>query len=98
MLGIPQLNAELRSAVSEAELQAQALSDSGRLTNDNAAALLPPFEVDLGLAAAGQGARMFWVSLSNDGQLPLSWELHSYDTPEVSHSLWRFLDNICLNL
>jgi hypothetical protein len=83
MLGVPQLNAELRSPVTEAELQAQALSDKGRLTNDNAAALLPPFEVDMGIAAAGQGPRVFWVGLSNEGQLPLQWELHSYDTPVV---------------
>lgn len=83
MLGVPQLNAELRAPVTAAELQAQALSDKGRLTNDNAAALLPPFEVDLGIAAAGQGPRVFYVGLRNEGQLPLKWELHSYDTPEV---------------
>jgi hypothetical protein len=83
MLGVPQLNAELRSPVTSAELQAQSLSDKGRLTNDNAATLLPPFEVDLGIAAAGQGPRVFYVGLRNEGQLPLKWELHSYDTPEV---------------
>eukprot|EP00882_Tetradesmus_deserticola_P021021 GHRQ01022726.1.p1 GENE.GHRQ01022726.1~~GHRQ01022726.1.p1 ORF type:complete len:163 (+),score=50.87 GHRQ01022726.1:112-600(+) len=83
MLGIPQLNAELRSPVTQAELHARALSDRGRLTSDNAAALLPPFDVDMGIAAAGQGPRVFWVEVSNEGQLPLKWELHSYDAPEV---------------
>lgn len=83
MLGIQQLNKELCSAVSTAELQAQALSDKGSLTNDNAAALLPPFEVDMGVVAAGQVLRSFWLQFSNTGALPLNWELHSYDAPQV---------------
>lgn len=83
MLGVQRLNAELCSPVSCAELQARALADKGLLTNDNAAALLPPFELDLGVLAVGAAPRAAWLRLSNAGALPVAWELHSYDKPEV---------------
>jgi hypothetical protein len=83
LLGVTQLNAELRAAVSAAEVQAQVLADRGQLSNDNAAVLLPPFQLDLGVAVAGGSARSFWVTFANAGVLPLQWELHSYDAPQV---------------
>lgn len=83
LLGITQVNQELRSPVSIAELQARDLLIKGQLSADNAALLLPPFQLDLGVAAAGGGPRSFWVTFTNDGVLPVEWELHSYDAPEV---------------
>lgn len=83
VLGLSQLNAELRCPITAAEVQAQQLADKGQLSNDNAASLLPPFQLDLGVAAAGSGARQFWVEVTNDGVLPVDWELHSYDAPQV---------------
>lgn len=82
-LGLPQLNAELCCPVTAAEVQAQQLADKGQLSNNNAAPLLPPFGVDLGVAAAGGGPRQYWVEVTNDGVLPVDWELHSYDAPQV---------------
>lgn len=83
VLGLSQLNAELHCPVTAAEVQAQHLADKGQLSNDNAASLLPPFQLDLGVAAAGGGSRQFWVEVTNDGVLPVEWELHSYDAPQV---------------
>lgn len=83
MLGIQQMNTELTSAVSTPELRAQMLANQGSLTNQNAAAVLPPFEVDMGAVAVGHLPRSFWVQLSNNGSLPVDWELHSYDAPQV---------------
>jgi hypothetical protein len=83
MLGLSQLNAELCCPVSTAEVQAQQLADKGQLSNDNAASLLPPFPVDLGVTTAGRCARQFELEVKNNGVLPLEWELHSYDAPQV---------------
>jgi len=83
VLGLSQLNAELRCPVSAAEVQAHLLADKGQLSNDNAADLLPPFQLDLGPAAAGGPPVQVWVEMTNDGVLPVDWELHSYDAPQV---------------
>jgi hypothetical protein len=88
-LGLSQLNAELGCPVTAAEVQAQQLADRGQLSNDNAASLLPPFQLDLGPAAAGSGPRQFCVEVSNDGVLPVEWELHSYDAPQVGRESSR---------
>ena len=82
-LGLSQLNAELRCPVSAAEVQAQQLAHKGQLFNDNAASLLPPFVLDMGVAAADSAPRQFWVEFTNEGVLPVNWELHSYDAPQV---------------
>lgn len=99
VLSLSQLNAELRCPVTAAEVQAQHLAEKGQLSNDNAASLLPPFAVDLGVAAAGGGPRQFCLEVSNDGVLPAEWELHSYDAPQVSSfmcsSSRRFLGTDC---
>jgi hypothetical protein len=84
VLGLAQLNAELRCPVTAAEVQAQQLADKGQLSNNNAALLLPPFQLDLGVAAAGSSSRQFWVEVTNDGVLAVDWELHSYDAPQVN--------------
>jgi hypothetical protein len=86
VFGLSELNAELRCPVTAAEVQAQHLADKGQLSNDNAASLLPPFQLDLGVAAAGSGSRQFWVEVTNDRVLPVEWELHSYDAPQVGFS------------
>lgn len=83
MLGLQHLNTELQSAVGAAELEALALADKGSFTNDNAAALLPPCEMDFGSVGVGLEARLFWVSFTNNSALPVCWELHSYDKPQV---------------
>lgn len=82
-LGLSQLNAELRCPVGAAEVQAQQLADKGQLSNSNAASLLPPFQLDLGVAPACGSPQEFWVEFTNDGVLPVHWELHSYDAPQV---------------
>jgi hypothetical protein len=83
MLGLSQLNDELCCPVSAAEVRAQQLGDRGQLSNDNAAKLLQPFQLDLGVAVTGRGPRQFVVEVRNSGVLPLQWELHSYDAPQV---------------
>eukprot|EP00879_Flechtneria_rotunda_P014773 GHRR01015437.1.p1 GENE.GHRR01015437.1~~GHRR01015437.1.p1 ORF type:complete len:1087 (+),score=398.72 GHRR01015437.1:1465-4725(+) len=88
MLGIQQLNQELCSPVGGAEVEAQILADRGMLTNDKALMLLPPYKMDLGVVAAGDAARSFWVQFANEGPLPIDWQLHSYDAPEVELESW----------
>lgn len=93
MLGLSQLNVELRCPVTAAEVQAQQLADKGQLLQEGAAALLPPFLVDLGMAQAAGRPRQIWVELSNDGVLPVEWELHSYDAPQVT--LYKARLDVC---
>jgi hypothetical protein len=83
MLGMELLNQELRSAITETELQLRALNDAGSLTTEKAVGMTQAYHLDLGPLAVGARPRHVWVTFSNDGPLPVTWELHSFDDPEV---------------
>ena len=83
MLGVEPFNQELRSAITETELQLRELDDAGSLTTEKAVGMTQAYHLDLGPLAFGSRPRHIWVTFSNDGPLPVTWELHSFDDREV---------------
>jgi hypothetical protein len=64
------------------------MEDKGTLTTAAAVRALRPFTLDFGCAAAGSDDVVVRLELSNPSQLPLHWELHSYDDPDLEMENW----------
>jgi hypothetical protein len=64
------------------------MEDKGTLTTAAAVRALRPFTLDFGCAAAGSEELVVRLEFSNTSQLPLHWELHSSDDPDLEMENW----------
>jgi hypothetical protein len=84
-LAVGQLNAQLAAPVGPADLQVLSRELTGTMTTEAGLRLVPEaVHLDLGTHELGGPAAEFELQLSNPTELPVSWELVNYDSPQVS--------------
>jgi len=88
MFGVKELNRELRSPVTDLELELNRMEDKGTLTTNVAMRALRPFVFDFGTHALHDRACVVHVEVCNVTDLPVHWEIHSYDDPDLEMENW----------
>ncbi|CAD7702551.1 unnamed protein product [Ostreobium quekettii] len=88
MMSAEGINTEAASVVSDIEKRMEQLEVEGKVTNDEVLKALDPFCMDFGVSAIGSAPVAVHFELSNPGNIPAVWELHSHDQPDVEMERW----------
>lgn len=87
-MSLTDINRELQSGLTRMELTVGQMERAGTLTTDAALRMLRPFHMDFGTRAVGSDPITFHVQFTNPSPVPVSWELVSYDDPNIEMENW----------